>query len=95
MKKLFVLLLLIFLTSTCWANPKDWFDAQADKIAHGLAGGVVAGLSYKHGADPAGQILNAAIVGGLKEGFDLTYAGKWDNWDWFATIVGGVLFVVL
>jgi hypothetical protein len=95
MKKILISLLLVVLATTCFANPKDWFDANADKFGHALAGGFVAGVSYKHGANNESMVANAAIVGFLKEVFDFKYKKKWDNWDWIATILGGVVFVAL
>ncbi|NQU18089.1 MAG: hypothetical protein HQ564_08510 [Candidatus Saganbacteria bacterium] len=95
MKKLIILILLVLMSSACFANPKVWFDSHADKISHALAGGVTAGLSFKHGADPVSIVLNTTIVGGLKEAFDYKFANRWDNWDWLATILGGVIFLVL
>ncbi|MFH1361687.1 MAG: hypothetical protein ABIH69_03435 [bacterium] len=90
-----VFLLLLVLASTCLANPKSWLDENSDKIGHGLLGGTVAGLSYKRGSDASGMILSAALVGLLKEAFDLKYSGKWDNWDWLATILGGVAVAII
>ncbi len=83
------------MSSACFANPKVWLDSHSDKIAHAFAGGFTAGVSLKHGADPVSMVLNATIIGGLREAFDYKYANKWDNWDWFATILGGVIFVIL
>lgn len=82
------------LASAAFANPKVWFDKHADKVGHIFAGGLVAGLSYKHGAGPTSMVLNATILGGLKEWFDYTFAKKWDNGDWIATMFGGILFVL-
>ncbi len=94
MKELIVVLLLIMFSGTAIADPKDVFDSQADKISHIFAGGLVAGLSYKKGADPAHMLLNALGVGIGKEMFDYRFKKKWDNWDIVATVAGGILFVV-
>ena len=95
MKKFLVVFLLLSFATTSFANPKTWLDQNFDKIGHGLLGGTVAGISYKRGADANSVLLNTAIVGLLKEAFDVKFGGQWDNWDWLATIVGGAVIVVL
>ena len=85
MKKFIVISLVILVASACLANPKKTFDSHADKISHALAGGFVAGVAFKHAADPSTMLWHTFVVGGLKEAFDYKYANKWDNWDWFAT----------
>lgn len=95
MKKFLIVVLVFVCASTSWANPKEWFDSHSDTFAHVFAGGFFAGLAYKQGANTGGMVLTAASVGVLKEAFDLYYAGKWDNWDIFATVLGGVVFAAL
>ena len=94
MRKIFVLILIMALASACLANPKVWFDKHADKMGHLFAGGFVAGLSYKLGAEPTSIALNVTALGGLKEWFDYTFAKKWDNGDWVATMLGGIIFIL-
>uniref|UniRef100_A0A6H1ZCA1 Lipoprotein n=1 Tax=viral metagenome TaxID=1070528 RepID=A0A6H1ZCA1_9ZZZZ len=95
MKRLVTIFLLIALAMPTLANPKDWFDGQADKIGHSLAGATVAGLSWKHKATVEGALFNTLLVGYAKEEFDQRFGGKWDGWDLLATVIGGALFLAL
>ena len=59
-----------------------------DKIAHALAGAVIALLAAPFGIQVAGGLVVAAAVG--KEVVDKFRHGKPDHVDSLATIVGGV-----
>ncbi|MFH1542811.1 MAG: hypothetical protein ABIE84_06985, partial [bacterium] len=60
-----------------------------------LAGGFVAGVSLKHGASPTGMVINAALVGAGKESFDYWQKEEWDNFDWLATVLGGLCLAII
>lgn len=76
---------------------------KQDKILHALAGfgvaALVGGGAYLEthvlfaGLWPA--ITAGIIVAAVKEWCDYTYAKKWDWWDFFATIIGVVLAVLI
>jgi phosphotransferase system glucose/maltose/N-acetylglucosamine-specific IIC component len=76
---------------------------KLDKILHALAGAAAAffcgGIAYVEthvlfaGLWPA--ITAGIIVAAIKEWCDYTYAKKWDWRDFFATIIGVVLAVLI
>lgn len=101
MKQIAFFLVLLSLTTAVFAvepettKEDNWLSQNADKISHALAGGCAAGLAYKHDADQGNMVLSAAVVGVLKESWDVCWGGEWDNWDLFATILGGAIFIGL
>lgn len=101
MKKIIFILILAMYSMVSLASASiftgfgSWYNENHDKISHGLLGAATAGYALKRLADPSTAILDSGLVGIAKEYVDSRGFGNPDVWDFTATLIGGVLLVIL